>query len=195
MIGPGPGPTVPHRCKNALDRWMLAVEMQQARVNAASRGQRPHVEGTLLFVTPLEELGESSVVDTDLYIIALNRLARAARLTRTQVLRDWPGPPLEVEHARIVMKAAIQAFDAAVPDLTLARDVGEHSDEYLMGTGRHRKDEEGFATVYRIGDTINGRAVDTGGFSWEGRGVHLRTATAAARTLYRELSAILRPLL
>ena len=47
--------------------------------------------------------------------------------------------------------------------------------------------------AYRIAETVDGVPVDTGGFSWEGRTMRLPLATAAARKLYSDVLAALRP--
>jgi hypothetical protein len=62
-------------------------------------------------------------IDLQFFIVAMRRLRRGAELA------------MEAEAERNAMRAAISAFDAAVPELRLLRDVGEHIDDYAVGKG------------------------------------------------------------
>lgn len=62
-------------------------------------------------------------IDLQFFIVALRRLRRAAELA------------LRVPDQRPAIQQAIRAFDEALPDLPLLRNVGEHIDEYAVGEG------------------------------------------------------------
>lgn len=67
-------------------------------------------------------------VFADLYffVVALQRLRRLALLACSVASSDGP------------LRAAVAAFDVAVPMLKRMRDVGEHIDDYAIGKGRDR---------------------------------------------------------
>jgi hypothetical protein len=62
-------------------------------------------------------------VDALALLMAVRRLRRSGQ----RLLEQLPGGHL---------KAAVQRFDEALPDLVLVRDIAEHIDEYTIGSGR-----------------------------------------------------------
>jgi hypothetical protein len=64
-------------------------------------------------------------IDLQFFIVAIRRLRRGVEIGR------W------AETYRDVLQDALHAFDAALPNLMLFRDAGEHIDEYAVGAGNH----------------------------------------------------------
>lgn len=105
-------------------------------------------------------------IDLQFFIVALRRLRRAAELA------------LRVPDQRPAIERAIKAFDDALPDLPLLRNVGEHIDEYAVG--------EGFDSSVRWQQLqVGGWDGDT--FEWLGTKLHADEAMEAARKLVSEI--------
>lgn len=105
-------------------------------------------------------------IDLQFFIVALRRLRRGAELA------------LRVPHQRSAVQEAIKAFDQAVPNLLLLRNVGEHIDDYAVG--------EGFDS------TIRWRSLQVGGWDgetleWLGTKLNAETALSAGRELVGEI--------
>jgi hypothetical protein len=109
--------------------------------------------------------------DLQFLIVALRRLRRAAELAAKTDDRAAP------------VRAAIAAFDAALPGLAIMRNVGEHVDDYALDSPRRRH------------KAIDRRQLQVG--SWDGQTYHwlrdddeecleldVRRAKGAAEKLY-----------
>jgi hypothetical protein len=104
-------------------------------------------------------------VDLQFLIIALWRLRRAAELAcKFSRGRDIPD--------------ALKAFDGALPQLRTMRNVGEHIDDYMAGTGRHRAVTEGMLQVGSWNGTV---------FKWLNLTLNIDGAHHAAKKLYASI--------
>ena len=74
-------------------------------------------------------------VDLQFLIVALRRLRRAAELAS------------RVSSVAPLIESAMRDFDAAVPQLFLFRNVGEHIDDYLLGGPKRRHKQVGRAML------------------------------------------------
>lgn len=105
-------------------------------------------------------------IDLQFFIVGLRRLRRAAELA------------LRVQGQRPAIQGAIAAFDEALPDLLLLRNVGEHIDEYALGEGRD--------------SSVRWRQLQVGGwdgvtFDWLGTKLDAEKAMEASRSLVSEI--------
>jgi hypothetical protein len=103
--------------------------------------------------------------DLEFLIIALRRLRRTAELAaRVLFVED-------------VLRAAINNFDQALPDLVKMRNVGKHFDEYVLNNPRRRyRDVQG-------GDLLVNRWNGTQ-YEWLGRSLNIDIAHQAAEELF-----------
>jgi hypothetical protein len=105
-------------------------------------------------------------IDLQFFIVALRRLRRAAELA------------LRASDQRPPIQRAIEAFDEALPDLPLLRNVGEHIDEYAVGKG--------------FDSSVKWQQLQVGGwdgvtFEWLGTKLHADKAMEAGRQLVGEI--------
>lgn len=107
--------------------------------------------------------------DLQFTVIALRRLRRAAELAESI-------PPLK---ASVV--SAIAAFDAALPDLRMMRDVGEHINEYARDRGRKKEIRH---RQLQVG-TWDGMT-----YSWLGGSINVDDALGAAEALTSTLRTL-----
>jgi hypothetical protein len=76
---------------------------------------------------PLTDEPFRLVIDIQFFLIALRRLRRGA-----EIGEKWVG-----SHCQAIQEA-LRAFDQALPNLALFRDVGEHIEEYAVGAGNEK---------------------------------------------------------
>jgi hypothetical protein len=105
-------------------------------------------------------------IDLQFFIVALRRLRQAAELA------------LRVPVQRAAMQQAIKAFDEALPDLLLLRNVGEHIDEYAVGDG--------------FDSSVKWQQLQVGGwdgstFEWLGTALNADRAIEAGKKLVGEI--------
>ncbi|MGA9376216.1 MAG: hypothetical protein WBV64_14545 [Mycobacterium sp.] len=138
---------------------MLAIRMQLDRIAA---GPSQHGEDGYWAV----------FIDVDFLIASLWRMRQAGVLAKSRIGRWW---------------APLDAFDQALPDLKLMRDVSQHISEYgIDGDGRK-------ATHPRTGRPLGRRALEVKSlgdtFRWLGGELDLTTADAASMTLLNAIRA------
>lgn len=152
MLAPSPEATF-ERALSLCNEACFAVALQRRRLR-----------------TPEPEDGEFRWwADLQFLIVALRRLRTAARLA-THV------PIIQAEIA-----AAIDAFDKALPNLKMMRDIGEHIDDYALDRGRKR-------SVTRQGLQVGSWDGET--FTWAAGGtIAIDDALRAAEQLFNAMRA------
>ena len=109
--------------------------------------------------------------DLQFFIVALARLRRYA-----EIAANAPS-------AKARVRAAVSAFDNAVPDLLVMRNIGEHADEYAVDSDR------------RHVKSIDARQVEVGAWNgqtyrWLRRSLNVDDALAAGAALFRALQEL-----
>jgi hypothetical protein len=103
--------------------------------------------------------------DLQFFVVALRRLRRAAELAS------------RVERAKDSLSAALRAFDDALPQLTVMRNVGEHIDDYAVDSPKRRH-----KGVSRQGLQVG--TWDGTTYEWLGESLNVDVAHDAAHTLF-----------
>jgi hypothetical protein len=109
--------------------------------------------------------------DLQFFISALARLRRYANVA------------VRLSCGATDVQPALDAFDSAVPDLTLMRNIGEHGDEYAVDSERRRV------------KSVNRRQLEVGSwdgktYEWIGGRLNVDEALTAAKELFRLLQAL-----
>jgi hypothetical protein len=108
---PTPAATYERACRLAnVAMWTIALQERRLRTKEPE-------DGEFIF---------RKWADFQFLIVALWRLRRAAELAS------------KVPKIAVQIRHAIEAFDEAIPDLKLMRDVAEHIDEYALDSGRNK---------------------------------------------------------
>jgi hypothetical protein len=109
--------------------------------------------------------------DLQFFIVALSRLRRSARIAASAPSAAMP------------VRAALTAFDNAVPDLRDMRNIGEHADEYALDSkGRRVK-------------SIDSRQLEVGRwngqtYEWLDRSLDVDAALAGGKVLFKALQSL-----
>jgi hypothetical protein len=147
-----PDDVILERAKSFCNRECFTVALQHRRLQT----QEPEDE---IFLFRWH-------ADLQFLIIALRRLRRAAELAA------------RVPQVSDALKAAIEEFDKALPGLAKMRNVGEHIDDYLLGTGRLKEVRKGALQVSTWDGTV---------FNWLDVELNIDIALEAAQTLFAVL--------
>lgn len=108
--------------------------------------------------------------DLQFFTVALRRLRRAAELAR------------QVPSVATHVSAALTKFDAAIPMLSVMRNVGEHIDDYALDNPKRRHRQ------------VDRRALQVGewdgvNYRWLGEHLNIDESCAAAKELYSSVCA------
>ena len=106
------------------DRWATAVEAQARRIRKPHNHREP-------------------VPDQYLQVVALHHVLVAAKMARAHVPSESAGPRID-EAINTFLKAIVVTRGPGMNQrqaLRLARDVLEHFDEYLSGTGKKQRED------------------------------------------------------
>jgi hypothetical protein len=109
--------------------------------------------------------------DFGFLVVALTRLRRAAKLAAS------------LSEAKSILGAALQEFDAALPDLKRMRDVAEHIDDYVIDQGRQR-------TVARQSLEVSSMEDDGLTLEWLGCRLNAREALQASQQLFEAIKGV-----
>jgi hypothetical protein len=112
------------------------------------------------------------VADFEFLCVSLLRLRRAALLAATI-------PAIKPE-----MRAAISAYDAALPRMSMLRNVAEHFDDYVLGKGR---DKSLTAAEFRSG--LQASSLTVTGYRWFDIEVNFDNCLAAAQVLFQAIKS------
>ncbi len=108
--------------------------------------------------------------DLQFLIVALRRLRRAAELaSRVELVKDS-------------LALAVRAFDDALPQLTVMRNVGEHIDDYALDSPKRRHKDVSRQDL-QVG-TWDGTT-----YEWLGESLNIDAAHDAAHTLFAAVSS------
>jgi len=105
--------------------------------------------------------------DLHFLIIALRRLRRATELAG------------RIPQVSACLKPALEEFDRNLPNLAKMRNVGEHFDDYLLGSGRLQEVQRGALQVSTWDGTV---------FNWLGVDLDIDVALGAAESLFKAVS-------
>jgi hypothetical protein len=110
--------------------------------------------------------------DLQFLIVALRRLRRSVELAQ------------RVSAVAPALKTALDDFDRQLPDLAKMRNVAEHIDDYLLGTGRLRNVPRGALQVATWDGTE---------FNWLGVRLDIDVALSSAESLFGALARAVTP--
>src|SRR2546421_628895 len=113
-----PGPPLIARAVDRCRHWMLAVEMQYARI------QKPQPPDEAFGSNEFCDAMDQQAVDIDLFVMALRVLLDSVELCRN-VVDD------QERQAKLI--EALAAFRKTVPHTVPMRDFIEHPDQYVQG--------------------------------------------------------------
>jgi hypothetical protein len=153
--GPSKAATL-ERARSLANEAMFTVALQRRRI----RSEEPE-DGVFVM---------RWWADLQFLIVALRRLRRAAELaSRSQAAKDS-------------MTSALRAFDDALPQLTVMRNVGEHIDDYALDNPK-RRHKDVSRQALQVG-TWDGTT-----YQWLGESLNVDIAHDAARTLFVAVSS------
>lgn len=109
--------------------------------------------------------------DLQFFIVALYRLRRYA------------GVASGISSDKSCVETALATFDAAVPELRVMRNIGEHTDEYALDS-ENRRVKSVDSKQLEVG-SWNGQTYD-----WLGRSLDVDKALDAGECLFRALNAL-----
>jgi hypothetical protein len=137
---------------SAANDAVRAVAMQHYRVLADL-----HEDGAFFGAK-----GFRQEVDLNFMLVALRRLRRAAILAA------------QVEGCQLSLLQPVRQFDEALPGLATMRNVGEHIDDYIMGSNKRRHRDVGPGS----GGVRVWRPSESGGyvFAWVGQEIDIDSA-------------------
>lgn len=144
------------RALDSADTFFVGLELQYRRTLGVGKD-----------TDTLRDIVEQGV-DIELFLVLLMRLRRAAVLVANHV----PGTQ--------GLTAAVNDFDAALPNLKYLRDTEEHFDDYVLGRGRH-------SPAQRAGRAYTQRTNAAPIVHRSGRDLDLDEAMIAARALYEKM--------
>jgi len=104
---------IAERARSFATEWMWALDMQRQRIRECNQSSNVFAWWT----------------DLQFFIVALMRFRRSVELAT------------RVASLRANLLDALADFDAAVPHLKVMRNVGEHMDDYVVGSPRSRHNQ------------------------------------------------------
>jgi hypothetical protein len=129
------------------DEWRVTENLPAVALSTGWYWHRAVANQTTRILASTDQINQQA--DALLLILALRQVVRAATLARDEAR----GPKAEA-----VLDRALARFDRQLPGASRARDVLEHFEDYLRGTGDHqqpavnrraRQVDEGLAVQWR----------------------------------------------